>query len=267
MKGSRAGVSGLALSDPDELRAIAYASLTRALIFKFTYGLKGLFERLILGRHTIFIASLRKGRTQRAKEVVFQVKKLVVLLIEHLARQIYELTEWCFVHTYVDLPLLSNAMIGPPSPEVFTSIAQSNYGVPDLLSGVQDSGSMADLVKARSSYGIYLCPAPAPVTAILYMAEEEIFCIRRGLAERVAVADEKRDLAGGCELVANVVEPTLAYVVAGSDSITSANLRAAFPSACNKRSQRPLFDRLRPVSAIYLMDECALLEPFPGLTS
>ncbi len=30
-------------------------------------------------------------------------------------------------------------------------------------------------------------------------------------------------------------EPTLAGVVAGSDSITSANLRAAFPSACNKR--------------------------------
>lgn len=107
------------------------------------------------------------------------------------------------------------------------------------------------------------------------------------MAERVA--DEKRDLAGGCELVANVVgclnlspkktalnlfspyiihtsfhssEPTLAYVVAGSDSITSENLRAAFPSACNKRSQR--LDRLRPVSAIYLMDECA---PFPGLTS
>ncbi|KAF5202280.1 hypothetical protein FRX31_008132 [Thalictrum thalictroides] len=60
-----------------------------------------------------------------------------------------------------------------------------------------------------------------------------------GLAERVAVADEKRDLAG---------EPTLAGVVAGSDSITSANLRV--PSACNKRSQKPLFDRLRPVSAI-----------------
>ncbi|KAF5194794.1 RNA-dependent RNA polymerase [Thalictrum thalictroides] len=36
-----------------------------------------------------------------------------------------------------------------------------------------------------------------------------------GLAERVAVADEKRDLAG---------DPTLVGVVAGSDSITSANL-------------------------------------------
>ena len=29
---SRAGVSGLDLSDPDELRAIAYASLTGALV-------------------------------------------------------------------------------------------------------------------------------------------------------------------------------------------------------------------------------------------
>lgn len=86
----------------------------------------------------------------------------------------------------------------------------------------------------------------------------------------------------GCELVANVVgclnlspkktawnwfcpytsfhssEPTLAGVVAGSDSITSANLRAAFPSACNKRSQKPLFDRLRPVSAIWWTNECPI---------
>lgn len=50
---SRAGVSGLALSDPDELRAIAYASLTRAellYIFQFTYersGWKGLFDRSV----------------------------------------------------------------------------------------------------------------------------------------------------------------------------------------------------------------------------
>ena len=34
---SRAGVSGLALSDPDELRAIAYASLTRALVHFSVY--------------------------------------------------------------------------------------------------------------------------------------------------------------------------------------------------------------------------------------
>lgn len=34
---SRAGVSGLALSDPDKLRAIAYASLTRALVHFSVY--------------------------------------------------------------------------------------------------------------------------------------------------------------------------------------------------------------------------------------
>lgn len=57
--------------------------------------------------------------------------------------------------------------------------------------------------------------------------------------------------------------------MAGSDSITSANLRAAFPSACSKRSQRPLFefDRLKPVSAILCSNGKDLLEPFPGLTS
>lgn len=44
---SRAGVSGLALSDPDELRAIAYASLTRALVHFSVYLWEIRFKRPI----------------------------------------------------------------------------------------------------------------------------------------------------------------------------------------------------------------------------